>query len=364
MNYDDAIDEERRKMVSLSGAWFIIVTLTLSSFVLFYSYFLDDNQHITANSYSKYFALTYILFIGTLWVVRTLNPFYLDKNWMRNASILIFINGIIWGGIVFCYVMESRLLGPVFLCVIILFCGIVSGYSLTLIGIYSLPIFSSLLISTYLKDGLLHSLYMCIILSGVWFIIKTSDSLIKKRINKEIATSLILEKKAFNACHNAQIDYLTGVFNRRGFEVEFKKAVSECVIEQKPFAIILVDIDYFKKINDTFGHVAGDECLIAVADKIQKCLKFFVSSISRYGGDEFIIIVNEATSEKVEMICNNIKNSINENSLKSIGDKCISVTQGAAICDNARSVNDIISCADSALYEAKQNGRNCYQVVE
>lgn len=111
MNYDDAIDEERRKMISLSGAWFIVVTLTLSSFVLFYSYFLDDEKYITVNGYSKSLAMIYILFISTLWVIRTLNPAYLDKNWMRNASMLIFINGLIWGGIVFCYIMENRLLG-------------------------------------------------------------------------------------------------------------------------------------------------------------------------------------------------------------------------------------------------------------
>lgn len=364
MNYDDAIDEERRKMISLSGAWFIVVTLTLSAFVLFYSYFLDDDKFITANTYSKIFAFIYILFISTLWVVRTLNPSYLDKNWMRNASMLIFINGLIWGGIVFCYVMENRLLGPVFLCVIVLFCGVVSGYPLKLISIYCLPIFSSLLLATFLKNGLLQSLYMSIILAGTWFIIKTSDSLIKKRINKEIATSLILEKKAFNAYNYAQTDYLTGVFNRRGFEVEFKKAVSKCVIQQKPFAIILVDIDFFKEINDSFGHIAGDDCLISVADKIKSCIKPFAASVSRYGGDEFIIIIHDACSTTVEILCKNIKKSINENSLKSIGYKCVSVTQGAAICSNAKYVNDIINCADKALYEAKENGRNCYRIAE
>lgn len=364
MNYDDAIGEERRKMISLSGAWFIIVTLTLSAFVLFYAYFLDDNKYITANIYSKNFAFIYVLFISTLWVVRTLNPSYLDKNWMRNASILIFINGMIWGGVVFCYIMENRLLGPVFLCLIVLFCGVVSGYSLKLITVYCLPIFSSLLLATFLKNGLLQTVYMSIILSGVWFIIKTSDSLIKKRINKEIATSLILEKKAYNAHHYAQTDYLTGVFNRRGFENEFKKAVSNCLIQQKPFAIILVDIDFFKKINDTFGHIAGDDCLITVADKIKSCIKFYASSVSRYGGDEFIIIINDATSAKVEMICHDIKKSINQSSLKLIGERCISVTQGAAICNDIKKVNDIINYADKALYEAKENGRNCYRIAE
>lgn len=136
------------------------------------------------------------------------------------------------------------------------------------------------------------------------------------------------------------------------------------MIQQKPFAIILVDIDFFKKINDSFGHVAGDDCLITVADKIKSCIKPFVSSVSRYGGDEFIIIINDASSTIVEIVCMHIKKSINENTLKSIGDKCVSVTQGAAICHNAKYVNDIINCADKALYEAKENGRNCYRIAE
>lgn len=364
MNTDVALDEERRKMISRSGTWFINVTLTLSVFVLFYSYFLDDNKYIIEKNYSAYFASVYILFITTLWVVRTLNPFYLDKNWMRNASILIFINGLIWGGIVFCYIMENRLLGPVFLCVIILFCGVVSGYTLKLISIYSLPIFGSLLLSTFLKNGFLQTLNMSIIILGVWFIVRTSDSLIKHRIKREVTNSLTLEQKAFNAHYNAQIDYLTGVLNRRGFEIEFKKAISTFLTQREPFAIILVDIDFFKTINDSFGHVAGDECLITVADKIQDCIRFSGASISRYGGDEFIIIVNDATYEKVEMICDQIKVATNEHVSESIGYKGLSVTQGASICKDENSINDIISCADKALYKAKQNGRNCYQITE
>jgi diguanylate cyclase (GGDEF)-like protein len=305
-----------------------------------------------------------MIFISILWIVRTLNPSYLNKNWNRNASILIFINGLIWGGIIFSYTIEDRLLGAVFLCIIILFCGVVSGYTLKLISIYSLPIFSSLLLSTFLKNGLLQTLYISIIILGVWLIVKTSDSLIKHRITKEIATSLTLEKKAFNAHHYAHTDYLTGVFNRRGFNIEFKKAVSNCVIQQKVFAIILVDIDFFKNINDTFGHIAGDECLISVANRIQNCIKFSAASISRYGGDEFIIIINDATSEEIELICDHIKSSINENSLKFIKEKFLSVTIGAAICNNANNVSDIINSADKALYEAKQNGRNCYRIAE
>ncbi|MEW7311187.1 GGDEF domain-containing protein [Buttiauxella gaviniae] len=143
--------------------------------------------------------------------------------------------------------------------------------------------------------------------------------------------------------------------------------MSKFVIQQEPFAIILVDIDFFKTINDIFGHVAGDECLITVADKIQDCIKCFAASISRYGGDEFAIIINNATNKKVDMICDQIKTAINENSLKSIGNKPISVTQGASICNagsNINNINNIITRADKALYKAKQNGRNCYLIAE
>ncbi|MEW7311188.1 hypothetical protein AB1E22_00380 [Buttiauxella gaviniae] len=119
--------------------------------------------------------------------------------------------------------MENRLLGPIFLCIIILFCGVVSGYTLKLISIYSLPVFSSLLLSTFLKNGSLQTLNIFIIILGIWFIVKTSDSLIKQRIKREVANSLTLEKKVFNARYHAQTDYLTNVLNRRGFENELKE---------------------------------------------------------------------------------------------------------------------------------------------
>lgn len=364
VNSNDLLAEERRKMISRSGTWFIIVTLTLAFFVLFYSGFLDDSNNVAVRNYSKYFAYAYIFFITSLWFIRTLNPDYLGERWERNASILIFVNGMIWGGVIFCYAIEGRALASIFLCIIILFCSVVSGYTLKLVIAHCIPMFISLLISEFIMNGLPQMLSMFIILLGIWFVIKTSNSLINQRICREIATLVTLERKAYNAYHYAKTDYLTEVYNRRGFEIEFKKVVSRCVLKEESFAVILIDIDFFKKINDTFGHVIGDECLIKVATILKDCTKNFITSIARYGGDEFIILISNATLLDINIICNNVMKSINISKLSTVDEGSISVTQGAAFCDKKKSTINIIEVADKALFEAKNSGRNCYRVVQ
>jgi diguanylate cyclase (GGDEF)-like protein len=122
------------------------------------------------------------------------------------------------------------------------------------------------------------------------------------------------------------------------------------------FALIIIDIDNFKDINDTFGHPAGDEILKKVSLHIKNALRES-DIVSRYGGDEFVALLPETTKEDTKIVGERIRQSIVEKKLG--GNIPIHISVGiAAYPDDGVFSQDIINKADGALYKAKQEGRN------
>lgn len=154
-------------------------------------------------------------------------------------------------------------------------------------------------------------------------------------------------------------DPLTGLFNRRRFEsiltLEFKKASRY----QTPLSCMMIDIDHFKSINDTFGHRTGDVILKEIANIIQKNIRD-VDTASRWGGEEFAVLIPNTTKENAIQPANRILKAVSKHSFPDIGGKNITVSIGIAdlmdpaITDEER----LVHAADLAMYEAKRKGRN------
>lgn len=142
-------------------------------------------------------------------------------------------------------------------------------------------------------------------------------------------------------------DELTGLPNRRHLNVKLRE------IEDRSGAICIADIDYFKKINDTYGHEAGDNVLKNIGLKLKDIVKDNVF-ISRSGGEEFAIVIFDDTN--VEEIVRNIKASVSDGCNGSIR---VTLSIGAAIKQKNDSSSDVITAADDALYRAKKAGRDC-----
>jgi len=157
-------------------------------------------------------------------------------------------------------------------------------------------------------------------------------------------------------------DGLTGIFNRKAFDMYIKKIVERNTVTKAPFSILLLDIDDFKKINDNFGHQTGDRVLVAMA---QKCRGFIRSDdfLARYGGEEFVVVLPGASLrnavKKGKLICKEIAKAryaleeSKENTIISI-----TVSIGASVHKKGDTVETIIERADKALYVAKQAGKN------
>ncbi len=155
-------------------------------------------------------------------------------------------------------------------------------------------------------------------------------------------------------------DYLTGLNNVREFNKLFRLVIEKAVSNNQKFSLLLIDIDFFKKINDTHGHQAGDKVLKEIG-KILRHNCRADDKISRNGGEEFSILLENASNSKAIEIAERIRKIIAENEFEISCGKKIKVTVSIGICSYPETVTDItqiIERADAALYKAKRNGRN------
>lgn len=164
------------------------------------------------------------------------------------------------------------------------------------------------------------------------------------------------EKSAIQA--SANTDPLTGVFNRRYFMQNAKRSVEMGLKWGRHVFIAMFDLDYFKKINDTYGHQAGDRVLVVFADMVSSSIRDN-DIFARYGGEEFILLVSCATQDDAWNLVERIRVAISRQPIEFQGAE-ISVTTsvGVAELDAETDVESAIACADQALYKAKADGRN------
>jgi diguanylate cyclase (GGDEF)-like protein len=157
----------------------------------------------------------------------------------------------------------------------------------------------------------------------------------------------------------ATVDPLTGLFNRRYFEERLQAELQRARRQQQNLALMIVDIDDFKRINDTYGHLAGDRALRDVAELLRGGVRIF-DDCARFGGEEFTILMPGATSEMALQAAERVRRRIEESSRGD--DLSITVSVGVAMFGNAETSDDLIDSADRALISAKKAGKNRVQM--
>ncbi len=165
-----------------------------------------------------------------------------------------------------------------------------------------------------------------------------------------------------NSLEMAVRDGGTGLFNRRYLEVHLQKKLDDLKSSGKNLGILILDIDHFKDVNDTHGHVVGDEVLKIFADRLLDNLRGF-DLVARLGGEEFVAILPDISEDKALFIAERLRRSIADYPMASaVKDMTLSITTsigGAIIEPGDYTVQEVIDRADKALYEAKNGGRNC-----
>jgi diguanylate cyclase (GGDEF)-like protein len=174
----------------------------------------------------------------------------------------------------------------------------------------------------------------------------------------QLQEQLIAARDAFE--YQAAHDSLTGLWNRRAVLDLLAKELSRARREHGPLSVVIVDIDKFKNINDTHGHLAGDSVLCEVAETIQASVRAY-DSVGRYGGEEFIIVIPGSDLDHAAQQAERLRAGIESKTFnvdgKGIG---VTISLGVAQVDPSRDpdLDSIVRRADEALYEAKRLGRN------
>jgi len=164
---------------------------------------------------------------------------------------------------------------------------------------------------------------------------------------------------------SASKDKLTKIYNRAFFSERFPQEFSYATRHNMPLSLVLFDIDHFKKVNDTYGHQAGDQVLSKIADVVSKIIRK-ENIFARYGGEEFVILLRNTNEEKALIFANNIKKAIEEHAFR-FSDTVIPVTISAGIATyregNFRKDAEMFRIADQYLYMAKSHGRNRVECI-
>ncbi|MBS3975949.1 MAG: GGDEF domain-containing protein [Syntrophomonadaceae bacterium] len=158
------------------------------------------------------------------------------------------------------------------------------------------------------------------------------------------------------------IDSLTGLHNRRFFNEAFRKEWLSSVRSQEYLAILMIDIDHFKKYNDTYGHLQGDQCLQQVAAALQETVKRPRDIVARFGGEEFVVLLTDTNNYGAKHIAEQILLNVRALRIAHIasctGIVTVSIGVATAIPDKFLSPDALLTKADEALYRAKNSGRN------
>ena len=159
-------------------------------------------------------------------------------------------------------------------------------------------------------------------------------------------------------------DSLTGTYNRRYLMEQLPRELERCCRYACPLSVLMSDIDHFKEINDALGHMAGDEVLQQFAVRAQKAIRTSSDWVSRYGGEEFLIVLPETAHEAAVHVAEKIRALISSTAFATLaGDAEVTASFGVASTalsgpDTALTVDALIRTADECLYRAKQGGRD------
>ena len=166
----------------------------------------------------------------------------------------------------------------------------------------------------------------------------------------------------------ARIDGLTGIANRRHFDEAYALEWRRAHRNQYPLSVILIDIDYFKRYNDSKGHIKGDACLKVVATSIENSAQRAADLVGRFGGEEFVVLVPHADARQSGELAERIRAAVAELKLvHGTSEVCdvvtISLGVASGIPHGATSPDGLLIAADQALYRAKDNGRNRVETI-
>lgn len=186
-----------------------------------------------------------------------------------------------------------------------------------------------------------------------------NPSIVRLRVRNQIE----LKRQRDMLARLSNLDGLTGIPNRRALDAALEREWRRGMRSLKPLSLIMIDIDHFKAYNDTYGHLAGDDCLRTVSQILQDATERAGDLLARYGGEEFVAILPETDQSGALMVANRMREALEQRTLPHSSSPLgaqVTVSIGTATIHPNRDivVGKLLEEADAALYQAKQRGRN------
>jgi diguanylate cyclase (GGDEF)-like protein len=202
---------------------------------------------------------------------------------------------------------------------------------------------------------------------AVDFIAKSASANVMRA---RVRTLITLKRQSDQLRSLARLDGLTGLANRRHFDDTLAAEWRRCARSAKPMSLILVDLDYFKRFNDRYGHQAGDSCLQQVASVLKAAFTRSFDLVARYGGEELVCLLPETSLEGAEAKAQMLERSVRELRIphedSEVAEGIITISVGVAVSMPASGAEcaELILCADRSLYMAKDAGRGQVKALQ
>lgn len=188
-----------------------------------------------------------------------------------------------------------------------------------------------------------------------------ADVLYQKKSDELACQNKLLEEKVKEFEHISLTDPLTDVGNRKFFEYTLKKELARAERYHFDISLVLFDVDFFKHVNDTYGHNEGDKILQLIAKTVSANIRQ-VDTLARWGGEEFVVILPELNEQQAYQVAEKLRGLLGE--IEHSCQKCVTCSFGLVVYQKGQSSEELFVCADKALYLAKQSGRNRVEMYQ
>ncbi|HGU6071679.1 TPA: GGDEF domain-containing protein [Klebsiella pneumoniae] len=355
-------DNVQRHVLSMSMPWLAFVNIAFALMIFFrnliFTYF--DKRLLTHRAVIPYIeaALIAVIIISAILVIIALTPRLAQGRYTLNIITgLLLALSLCWSLSNYCFIFFWTLPFAWPLLVILMTTGLTALYHhWPGITAFMLPLWVTALLAgiqlhyhTEIRFLILWAIFTAILLYGRRILQRWYD---EARDTHQENMQLIQRLESI-----ANQDALTGTANRRALN-----AYLAAIWQQKtPLALMMIDVDYFKRYNDRYGHQAGDECLSSVAQVLKMAVRAEGDLVARYGGEEFVVVLPGVSLAHATAIAERIQQKIREAGLPHAASAVaseVTVSIGIVASDGTVPIETLIARADSALYQAKNKGRN------
>lgn len=340
--------------MAISLPWFAFVNISFALMILFRRALFTDADTLYQAKISLLQSIdSAVMGIVLISVILIFSP--RRKSWL-NQGLLVLLS-LLWSLCIYSFIDQWQLPVAYPLCSILLLSAVVALYfhTPTLLS-YVIPLwFTVPVASVVLNHGInphfavVWVIFTLIMLGGRVILLRWFDEAWYQNQHNNV---LISRLDAL-----AHRDALTGAANRRALEDVLHSATAN----DSAFTLLMLDVDFFKRYNDTYGHPKGDACLAQVAEVLMQSVRSPEDVVARYGGEEFAVVLFGASLPEAEQVAARIKAGLETaaipHSASTVSDN-VTVSQGIACSAKGKTAEQTIAEADAALYRAKQAGRN------